>query len=185
MPFLLLSFPLKNLLWFWWVYLYVLFFFSYSLRYSFSILCVCCFNDNMLWGCSVFMKSVWCPVAVLHLNGQNFLKIWEIFCYYFIEYIMNAFCLDLFSFLNAHDSQVYSLDRVGEFFLSFFKLSFIYSHVHTWFGSFLPCPPSPFSPPLPPLLPGRTCSALISNKHNKVDKTFLLVELRVAIQKDS
>jgi hypothetical protein len=42
----------------------------------------------------------------------------------------------------------------------FFK--FIYSHVHTLFGSFLPNPVPTLSLPLP-LLPGRTCSALISN----------------------
>jgi hypothetical protein len=33
--------------------------------------------------------------------------------YYFIEYIMNHFCLDLFSFFNAHDSQVWSFDGVN------------------------------------------------------------------------
>jgi hypothetical protein len=41
------------------------------------------------------------------------------------------------------------------------------------------------------LLPGRTCSALFSNfveediSNNKKDKAFLLVEIRIAIQKDS
>jgi hypothetical protein len=45
--------------------------------------------------------------------------------------------------------------------------------------------------PAPPPLPGRICSALISNfvkrrhKHNKKDKAFLLVEIRIATQKDS
>jgi hypothetical protein len=39
MPFLLLRFLLRNLLWFWWVYLCMLIIFpSYSLQYSFSIL---------------------------------------------------------------------------------------------------------------------------------------------------
>jgi hypothetical protein len=37
------------------------------------------------------------------------------FCYYFVEYITNPFCLRLFSFFNAHDSQVWSFDGVGEF----------------------------------------------------------------------
>jgi hypothetical protein len=32
-----------------------------------------------------------------------------------ISYIANPFCLDLFSFINAHDSQVWSFDGVGEF----------------------------------------------------------------------
>jgi hypothetical protein len=29
------------------------FFLSYSLQYSFSSLCICCINDNMLWGSSI------------------------------------------------------------------------------------------------------------------------------------
>jgi hypothetical protein len=45
-----------------------------------------------------FGQASWCPGGFLYLNGQNFLKIWEIFCYYFIEYTINPFCLDLFSF---------------------------------------------------------------------------------------
>jgi hypothetical protein len=42
----------------------------------------------------------------LYMNGHNFIKIWEIFCYYIIEYIINPFYLDLFSLCNARDSQV-------------------------------------------------------------------------------
>jgi hypothetical protein len=43
-----------------------------------------------------------------------------------------------------------------------FFILFIYSHVHILFGSFLPLPLTPsLFPPSP--LPGRTCSALISN----------------------
>jgi hypothetical protein len=47
---------------------------------------------------------------------------------------------------------------------SFFFLLFIYSYVYTLFESFLPSAllPPPSYPPLS-LLPGRTCSALISN----------------------
>jgi hypothetical protein len=50
-------------------------------------------------------------------------------------------------------------------FIVFFNLLFlfIYSHVHTSFGSFLPPAPPPPSLLLLSLLPGRTCSALISN----------------------
>jgi hypothetical protein len=40
---------------------------------------------------------------------------------------------------------------------------FIYSHVHKLFGPFLPPAPHPLPLPVTPLLPGRTCSALISN----------------------
>jgi hypothetical protein len=43
MPFLILRFPLRNLLQFWWVYLYMLVFLSYSLQYSVSVLYACCF----------------------------------------------------------------------------------------------------------------------------------------------
>jgi hypothetical protein len=55
-------------------------------------------------------------------------------------------------------------------------------------------PPCPLLPPFPPLSPsvsGRSHSALITDfvekrhKHNKEDKAFLLVELRIATQKDS
>jgi hypothetical protein len=38
-----------------------------------------------------------------------------IFCYYFIDFITNPFCLDLFSFFNAHVSQGWSFDGVTEF----------------------------------------------------------------------
>jgi hypothetical protein len=44
------------------------------------------------------------------------LKIWEIFCDYFVEYIMYTFGLHLFSF-NAHDLQVWSFDGISEFLL--------------------------------------------------------------------
>jgi hypothetical protein len=68
----------------------------------------------MLQGGSGLVKSVWCPGGSLYLNGQNFLKIWEIFCYYFIEYVMYPSGLNLFSFFNAHDSQIWSFDGVSE-----------------------------------------------------------------------
>jgi hypothetical protein len=52
-------------------------------------------------------------------------------------------------------------------------------------------PLTPTLSPLPQSVPGRSCSALIANfveekhEHNKEDKAFLLVELRIAIQRDS
>jgi hypothetical protein len=64
---------------------------------------------------SIFVKSVCYPGGYLYLNGQNFLEIWEILCYYFIVIIMYLFGLYLFSFFNAHDSQVWSFDGVAEF----------------------------------------------------------------------
>jgi hypothetical protein len=68
----------------------------------------------MSWGSSILVKSVWCPRGFLYLNGQNFLDIWEVSCYYFIEYVSYPFGLHLF-FFNAHDSQVWSFDRVAGF----------------------------------------------------------------------
>jgi hypothetical protein len=44
-----------------------------------------------------------------------------------------------------------------------FKKLFIYSHVHTLFGSFLSPDPALTLSPLPPSLPGRTCSVLFSS----------------------
>jgi hypothetical protein len=73
--------------------LYFICFLSYSLQYSFSILCSYCFNDNMSWGSPILVKFVLCPGGFLNLNGHSFLQTWEIFCYYFVAYITNPFCL--------------------------------------------------------------------------------------------
>jgi hypothetical protein len=84
----------------------------------------------MPWGGSNLVKSVWCPRGFLYLNGHNFLEIWEIFCYYFIEYVTYPFSLHLF--FNAHDSQVWSFDGVHEFLhipvisLELFKISSVF-----------------------------------------------------------
>jgi hypothetical protein len=52
--------------------------------------------------------------------------------------------------------EVEGLEDLLAAFFFFFSLSFfIYSYVHTLFGSFLPPVPSSLSPPYPPL-PGRT-----------------------------
>jgi hypothetical protein len=71
---------------------------------------------------------------------------------------------------------------------TFLFLLFIYSHVHTLSGSHRYPALLPHSSPLSPSVPGRNLS-LISlkkrHKHNKEDKPFLLVELRIAIQRDS
>jgi hypothetical protein len=84
MLFLLLRFLMRNLLFFdGFAFIHHLFFSPYSIQYSFSVLCVCSFNYNML----LYFVQLCCPGCFLYLNGQNFLKIWEIFCYYFIEYI--------------------------------------------------------------------------------------------------
>jgi hypothetical protein len=85
----------------------------------------------MLWGGSTLVKTTWCTGGFFYLNGQNFLEIWEIFCYYFIEYIMYPFSLHFF--FNVHDFQVWSFDGVTEFFhipftaLELFKISSVFS----------------------------------------------------------
>jgi hypothetical protein len=107
MPLLLLRFLLRNLLLFRWIYLHTLF--------DFLVLCVNCFNYNMTWRGSILIKSVRCPRAFLHLNGHFFLKTWEIFSYYFVEYITYTSGLDFFSLFKAHDLKVWSLDGVTDF----------------------------------------------------------------------
>jgi hypothetical protein len=96
--------------------LYVICFFSLTAFNILSLFSVLVVLMIIYHGVVLFLvKSVWCHGGFLNLNGHNFLEIWEIFHYYFIEYIMNPFCLHLFSFFDAHDSQVWSFDGVGEF----------------------------------------------------------------------
>jgi hypothetical protein len=77
------------------------------------------------------------------------------------------------------------------------EIFFIYSHVHT-LGHFFTLPhplPSPtlypiLYPPRPqlqvgPVLPLSLILLKKRHKHNKEDKEFLLVELRIAVQRDS
>jgi hypothetical protein len=40
--------------------------------------------------------------CILYLDKHLFLKIWGVFCYYFVEYASYAFSLHPF-FFNAHD----------------------------------------------------------------------------------
>jgi hypothetical protein len=65
------------------------------------------------------------------------------------------------------------------------NLLFIYSHVHTLFGSFPP--PTALLPHFKaePVLPLSLILLKRRHKHNKKEKALLLVELRTAIQKDS
>jgi hypothetical protein len=69
----------------------------------------------MPWRGSILVMSVWCPGDFLYPDGHLFLKIWEILCSYFVEYIAYTFGLQLFSFFDAHDSQACSFDGVTEF----------------------------------------------------------------------
>jgi hypothetical protein len=62
---------------------------------------------------NVYCATVWCPGGFLYVNGQNFLEIWETFCYYFIDYITYPFGLHFF--FNAHDFQVCSFDGFTDF----------------------------------------------------------------------
>jgi hypothetical protein len=69
----------------------------------------------------------------------------------------------------------------------FLLLLFIYSRVHTLLGSFLhPSPPhpSPAQFQAGPVLPLSLILLKKRQKHNKENKAFLLVELRIAIQRD-
>jgi hypothetical protein len=72
--------------------------------------------------------------------------------------------------------------------LSYIFYSF-FSHVHTLFGSFLPPTPSPtLSAPrfqAEPVLPLSLILLKRRHKHNKKDIAVLLVEIRIAIQRDS
>jgi hypothetical protein len=89
-----------------------------------------------------------------------------------------------------------SLRTSGSFYFIFYLFLFllsIYSHVRTLFGSFLP-PASHLPPPVAPLPPHfqaepvRSLSLILLKrrpKHNKEVKALLLVELRIAIQRDS
>jgi hypothetical protein len=49
------------------------------------------------------------------VDGHHFLENWEIFCYYFVQYITYTSGLQFFSFFNAHDLQVWSFDGIAEF----------------------------------------------------------------------
>jgi hypothetical protein len=55
--------------------------------------------------------SVSCPGGFLYLNVNLFLEIWDIFCYYFVEYITYTFGLHILSF-NDHDSQIWSVTEL-------------------------------------------------------------------------
>jgi hypothetical protein len=66
----------------------------------------------MLCRGSALVMSVWCPGGFLCLDGHLFLAVWEVFCYYFVEYITYNFGLHLFS--SAYDLQVLSFEGVAE-----------------------------------------------------------------------
>jgi hypothetical protein len=79
---------------------------AFKLISLFSVLVVLikiCHGEVLFW------SSVCCPWGFLYLNGYNFLVIWEIFWYYFIEYVKYPFVLHLFSFFNAYGSLVWFL----------------------------------------------------------------------------
>jgi hypothetical protein len=91
-----------------------------------------------------------------------------------------------FSFSVAHVSGPF----FHIFFIFIFIFLFIYSHVHTLghFSTLSPPPPFPLSPPqfqAGPILPLSLILLKKGHMHNKKDKACLLVELRIAVQKDS
>jgi hypothetical protein len=49
------------------------------------------------------------------MNGHLFLEIWEMFLFYFVEYVINTLGLYLFSFFNSDDSNICSFNEVKSF----------------------------------------------------------------------
>jgi hypothetical protein len=105
---------------------------------------------------------------------------------------LSMFCDSLLTFQMLRippnsSSGTSSQQEHGFFFL------FIYSHVHTLLGSFLPpaLRPHPLSSSPPPRFQAEHVLLLPlillkrRHKHSKKDKVVLLVELRTAIQRDS
>jgi hypothetical protein len=45
----------------------------------------------MLWRDHVLIMTAWNPRDLLYLDELVFLKIWEVFCYYILEYDSYAF----------------------------------------------------------------------------------------------
>jgi hypothetical protein len=113
----------------------------------------------------------------MHINCLRFLRT-HTFVISYVIYNHTGFDL----FLKSYNSK-----QIISFFL------FIYSHVHTSFGSFLHPAPLPHISPFPSSVSGRSCSAcpcewICWRKDISIirkTKCFLLVELRIAIQKDS
>jgi hypothetical protein len=68
-----------------------------------------------LFSMLIVLTIIWHGKDLFCLNRHHFLKIWEIFCYYFLDYITYTIVLYLFSFFDDHDSQVWSLDGVTDF----------------------------------------------------------------------
>jgi hypothetical protein len=79
------------------------------------------------------------------------------FCFYHIVYFIIVFYYIKFSY--TFKELLYVLKYV---LLYFFLYSFIHMCIHC-LSHFSPLPPAPLSPPPPPSLPGRICSALFSN----------------------
>jgi hypothetical protein len=58
----------------------------------------------MLWEVSFFTLSTWCSKILLYLDNPLFLLVGDIVCYYFIEYVTNAFSMHIFSSFYTNDS---------------------------------------------------------------------------------
>jgi hypothetical protein len=107
--------------------------------------------------------------------AKKYLKMTPSLLSHFRERREPSFFQDLFSswVLDSMDSySLYTLSHAWLLFLSVSSVSnyasflfflFVYSYAHTLLGPFLPLPPAPFLSPPTPSLPGRICSALISN----------------------
>jgi hypothetical protein len=136
-----------------------------------------CFNECLL------LKSLFsgCFSSVLHLH--NITRKLRSLKNLIIPY--GSMGLDLFVYL-------FNCTNLNLFFLFIIFSLFIYSYVYALFGPFLPPAPYPLLLPSSPLLPRQNlfCPFLqfcwrIDISNNKKDIAFLLVEIRIAIQRDS
>jgi hypothetical protein len=80
-------------------------------------------------GSYFLVLSVWCPKSLLYLDEDLFLKIGEIFCYYFIAFTLyskGAFSFHLFSFSipMIHRFGLLMMSQIS-YMLCFFFLNFI------------------------------------------------------------
>jgi hypothetical protein len=104
-----LMFLSRKLLFFWWVYLCMWLGASLlQLFYSFLILYTYWFNYSLgkvlFWACLFVVLKASCIWITLSLSLPSHLKIWQVFCCYFLEYVC-FLCLQLSHlFSYVHDS---------------------------------------------------------------------------------
>jgi hypothetical protein len=133
--------------------------------------------------------SLWIIFFICMFEYSLSLVRWLFLFFYFYIFFWSKKYLNVFSTSYCSKWSKIFFFCYWFLFLYFLKL-FIYSHVHSLFGSFFPHATTPFLHSHPqfqagPVLPLSLILLKKRHKHNKEDKTFLLVELRIAIQKYS